>query len=393
MSPMSLQPGPETAALLAAGLPTPFVVVDLDVVGDRYRSLAAALPGVAVHYAVKANPDPAVLARLVSEGSSFDVASWGEVEQCLDAGAAPSSISFGNTVKRRDVVARAHEAGIRQFAFDSRAELEKLAAVAPGSVAVCRIRCDGAGAAWPLSNKFGCAADEAVELLRAAAASGLELGLSFHVGSQQCDPGAWGPALADVAMVVEKLGTDGLDLSVLNLGGGFGASYVDSEAPDADTYGRSIRRELERWLGGAVPPMLVAEPGRYLVADAGVIQSEVLLVSRRGEGAGRWVYLDVGVFTGLFEAVGEAIRHRVRTPHDGGPSEPAVLAGPTCDSVDVLAEEHRVDLPLALAEGDRVELLGAGAYTTTYSTVGFNGFAPLASHTVGSPTSPSSSAA
>jgi ornithine decarboxylase len=125
----------------------------------------------------------------------------------------------------------------------------------------------------------------------------------------------------------------------------------------------------------------MVEPGRYLVADAGVLRSEVVLVSRRStEDQERWVYLDVGKFHGLAETMDEAIRYRLRTAHDGGATGPVAIAGPTCDSADVLYEKSAYELPLALAEGDMVDLLAAGAYTTTYSSTGFNGFPPLAEH-------------
>ena len=125
------------------------------------------------------------------------------------------------------------------------------------------------------------------------------------------------------------------------------------------------------------------EPGRYLVADAGVLRTEVVLVSRRSDlDHPRWVYLDCGRFGGLAETMDEAIRYRLRTPHDGTATGPVALAGPTCDSADVLYEKNDYQLPLALAEGDLVDILSAGAYTTTYSSVGFNGFAPLADYCV-----------
>jgi ornithine decarboxylase len=146
--------------------------------------------------------------------------------------------------------------------------------------------------------------------------------------------------------------------------------------PTIETFGAEIRAAVARHLGPN-PPALVLEPGRYLVGDAGVLQSEVLLVSRRDPADDlRWIYLDVGVFTGLVEAMGEAIRYPIRTPRHGVVG-PAVLAGPTCDSLDVLYEEVHYQLPQDLAEGDLIELGSTGAYTSTCSSVGFNGFPPL----------------
>ena len=367
---------PRIEEVLAAGEPTPFVVLDLDVVATRYRELLAALGGTPLFYAVKANPHPDLVALLVELGCSFDVASWGEVELCREAGASADRMSFGNTIKRRSDIAAAFELGIRHFAIDAPAELDKVLAVAPGSTVVARLLFEGIGAAWPLSRKFGCETDQVVDLLVRAAAGGLGTGLSFHVGSQQLRPEAWDEALAEVAKVIGRLADRGVEIDVVNLGGGFPSPY-DSPIPGVVDYGVAIRTAIDRHLA-PTNARIIAEPGRALVGDAGVIQSEVLLVARKSPADDvRWVYLDVGVFTGLIESMGEAIRYPIRTPRDGGPTGPCVLAGPTCDSIDILYEEHPPQLPLDLAEGDLVELASTGAYTAACSSIGFNGFPPL----------------
>lgn len=362
--------------------PTPFLVMDLDVVADRYRTLRAALPGVDIYYAVKANPLPEVLELLAGLGSCFDVASWGEVEACFAAGVSGDRISFGNTIKRRRVIGASYAAGVRNFAFDSDAELDKIIDQAPGSIATCRILCDGAGSAWPLSEKFGVSPEVATPMMVRAAAAGLEVGISFHVGSQQHDVMAWDRALEEVGATVKHLSDHGIDLAVLNLGGGFGSVYVDDMTPTAAEYGAAILAAVDQRMAPVTDAPMIVEPGRYLVGDAGVIQSEVMLVASKDPNVDeRWVFLDVGVFTGLFEVLGEAIRYPIRTPRSG-PDGPVIIAGPTCDSVDVLYQHCGYRLPRDLAEGDRVELLTTGAYTVTYSTVGFNGFAPLATYVI-----------
>jgi len=364
------------AFLEANNLETPFVVVDLDIVVDRYRQLAEALPMAEIFYAIKANPAPAILELLVSLGSSFDVASPAEVDMCLAAGADPSRISYGNTVKKRRDITYAYERGVRLFAFDCDAELDKLIELAPNATLFCRVATDGTGADWPLSRKFGCSPERATALLVRAAEKGHQVGLSFHVGSQQRDPVAWEAALASVGHVFEQLRDQGISPALVNLGGGFPGHYSNA-VPAMREYGRVINAALARYVGDDVPRVL-AEPGRYLVADAGVLQTEVVLVSRRSlDDDLRWVYLDCGVYTGLTEALGESIRFRIRTPHDGGPTGRVCLAGPTCDSADILYEHADYQLPLALEAGDRIEVLSTGAYTTTYSTVGFNGFPAL----------------
>jgi ornithine decarboxylase len=266
---------------------------------------------------------------------------------------------------------------VRLFAFDSLAELEKLAAAAPGARVFCRILMDGAGADWPLSDKFGCDGVMAAELLSRAAALGLEAaGVSFHVGSQQRQTGQWDIALARVAAVFAALRRSGITPGMINLGGGFPARYRSGHPPLA-AYAEEIAAAVARHFGDP-PPRLIIEPGRAMVGDAGVIRSEVVLISRKShDAARRWVYLDVGMFGGLPETMGEAIKYRIRTARDGGPDGPVVIAGPTCDEVDVLYEDADYRLPLDLEIGDKVEILSAGAYTASYASIGFNGFPPL----------------
>lgn len=356
---------------------SPVLLLDLDVVRRRYVDLVQALPGIEVFYAVKANPLPDLLRLLVELGSSFDVASMGEIEQCLAAGCAPESLSFGNTVKKASAIAAACSAGVRRFAFDCASELDKLIAAAPGSTAFCRVLCDGFGAAWPLSRKFGCTPPLARELLVRAARAGLRPGVSFHVGSQQFDPTAWDRALAVVADLRAELRAEGFELELVNLGGGLPGSYIEP-TQTIETYGAAIVAAVDRRLGPVPPAEIIIEPGRHLVADAGALRCEVVTVSRKSPSdVHRWVYLDVGMFSGLAEVMGQAIRYPVLCGRPTTPTGPVVIAGPTCDSADILYETVDYQLPLDLAPGDRLFLCSTGAYSATYSTVGFNGFPPL----------------
>lgn len=358
---------------------TPFLVVDCDVVVDRYAVLRAAIPSAQIFYAVKANPAPELLDALVALGSSFDVASPGEIDLAIAAGADPARLSYGNTIKKRSDIARAHELGVGMFAFDAADELAKLTAEAPGSTVFCRVLCDGAGSDWPLSRKFGCDVDQAVELCLRALDAGHEIGVCFHVGSQQRQPDAYRIAIELVAeQIAAPLAAAGGRLGYLNVGGGFPGTYLTT-GPATAVYGAVIEQSVERSFG-ADAPKLIAEPGRFLAADAGVLETEVVLVSRKSiHDEHRWVFLDVGLFGGLAECLGEAIKYPIVTV-DGvtdGPDGPVVLAGPTCDSADVLYEEFRYRLPMSLEAGDRLRLLATGAYTTTYAAVAFNGFPPL----------------
>jgi ornithine decarboxylase len=369
---------PKIARFLAQHKPaTPCLVLDVDRVEENFRALRNALPLAQIYYAVKANPAPQVLERLVGLSSHFDAASIEEVTACLDAGARPEAISFGNTIKKVSAIRRAHELGIDTFAFDSREELEKLAAHAPGAKVYCRILVENEGADWPLSRKFGTTIESARELMTDAAALGLDpYGLSFHVGSQQTTTRAYEVAIGKVAMLFTDLTEAGVSLRMINLGGGFPTRYRD-EVPAIDQFGNAIMQAMTEHFGNALPEMLI-EPGRFIVGDAGLVSAEVVLVSRRDRNDPvRWVYLDIGRFGGLAETEGESIKYRIITSHDGTRMGPVAIAGPTCDGADILYEKSNYRLPLALKSGDRVELLSTGAYVTTYASTRFNGFAPL----------------
>src|SRR3989441_10380833 len=200
----------------------PCLVVDLEVVRDNYQSFAKALPDSRVFYAVKANPAPEVLQLLASMGSCFDTATVAEIEMALAAGATPDRISYGNTIKKERDIARAYALGVRLFAVDCVAEVEKVARAAPGARVLCRILSDCSGAEWPLSRKFGCEPSMAADVLEHAHRLGLEAqGISFHVGSQQRNPPAWDRALAAAAAGFRECGGRGPAPSVINLGGGF----------------------------------------------------------------------------------------------------------------------------------------------------------------------------
>ncbi len=361
---------------------TPCLVLDVDRVAENYGRLQAALPAARIYYAVKANPAAPILDRLVGLGSSFDAASFEEVAMCLDAGADPDRISYGNTIKKETAIAAAYARGVRMFAFDSEAELRKLSRAAPGARVYCRILVGNLGAEWPLSKKFGCEVEEARRLMLLAEGLGLDAyGLSFHVGSQQTNTDAYRAAIARAAMLFTDLAQAGVKVRMVNLGGGYPVRYR-AEVPEIDAIGDAIMAAMAEHFGNALPEVVI-EPGRYLVGDAGVVSAEVVLVSRKAQDDPvRWVYLDIGRFGGLAETEGEAIKYAFRTPHDGTTTGPVTIAGPTCDSTDTLYETSNYRLPMALDEGDRVEILSTGAYVTTYASQRFNGFAPLAEHYV-----------
>jgi ornithine decarboxylase len=359
-------------------LETPYLVINLDRVSEKFKLLNQALPTASIYYAVKANPEPEILKRLVKLGSSFDAASIFEIEQCLAAGASPENISFGNTIKKNKDIIRAYQLGVRLFSFDSSGELEKLAVHAPGSKVYCRLLIETQGALWPLARKFGCVPDMAFDLMMHSQQLGLTpYGLSFHVGSQQMDPTQWEHPIRIAKELFYRLAENGIELQMLNLGGGFPAHY-QSFILNESIYGAEIMAALHRHFGDQ-HPILMVEPGRSLVAEAGVIQAEVVLISKKVYTQDvRWVYLDIGKFNGLSETTDEPIRYKIRTPYDDdAPTAPVILAGPTCDSADILYEKTKYELPLDLSVGDRIEIHSTGAYTHSYSSICFNGFPPL----------------
>ena len=372
---------PETFARIkayASTRETPFLVVDVATVGRQYDELIDAFPYANIYYAVKANPAPEVIGLLRDRGSSFDIASIYELDRVMSMGVGPERISYGNTIKKSRDIRYFFDKGVRMFATDSEADLRNIAKAAPGSRVYVRVLTEGTQTAdWPLSRKFGCQTDMAMDLMIMARDLGLEpYGVSFHVGSQQRDIGAWDSAIAKVKVIFERLREeDGIELKMINLGGGFPANYL-TRTNDLATYAAEITRFLKEDFGNELPEIIL-EPGRSLVSNAGVLVSEVVLISRKSRtGLNRWVYLDVGKFSGLIETLGESIKYPVYTDKHGE-LEDVVLAGPTCDSADIMYEDHKYPLPLNLAIGDRLYWFSTGAYTTSYSAIEFNGFPPL----------------
>jgi ornithine decarboxylase len=296
----------------------------------------------------------------------------------LSLGISPDRICFGNTIKKSKDVRYFYEKGVRMYATDSEADIRSIAKAAPGSKIYTRILTEGTFTAdWPLSKKFGCQADMAMDLIIMAKNLGLvPCGVSFHVGSQQRDIGAWDAAIGKVKVIFERLmDEDGIDLKMINLGGGFPANYL-TKTNELELYAQEITRFLTESFGENMPEIIL-EPGRSLVGNAGVLVSEVVLISRKSRTAlNRWVYTDVGKFTGLIETMDEAIKYPIYSGKTGELEE-AILAGPTCDSMDILYEDYKYPLPLNLAISDRLYWLSTGAYTSTYSSVEFNGFPPL----------------
>ena len=359
---------------------TPFLVVLLSVIKNKYKELKKNFPYAKIYYAVKANPAEEIITLLNDLGSNFDVASVYELRKLQKLNVPAEKISCGNTIKKPEAIKEFYDAGVKLFATDSEMDLRNIALIAPGAKVFVRILAEGVLTAdWPLSRKFGCQPDMALDLLVLAQKLGLEAyGVSFHVGSQQRDIAAWDAAIAKVRYLFDGLQEEGITLKSINMGGGFPANYVE-RTNTQELYASEITRFLQEDFGDEMPEIIL-EPGRSLVADAGVIVSEVVLISRKSRTAmERWIYTDIGKFNGLMETLNESIKYPIHTEKNGI-EEGAIIAGPTCDSVDTIYEDYLYDLPLNLSANDLLYWLSCGAYTASYSSVEFNGFPPLKSY-------------
>ena len=352
---------------------TPYLSLDLARAAGRYRELAAALPGVAVHYAVKANPDPRLLGRLHAAGCRFEAASWAEVRAVVRAGADARTVLYTNPVKPAGDIARAWRTGVWRFAADSGTELHKIAENAPGAAVLLRLALSSDGEAGGTvgdQGKFGVSPGQVPALARLAASLGLTpYGLAFHVGSQMMEPSAWAGPIRHCARIMTALAADGIRLEMLDLGGGFPVRY-DADPPPLAEYAAVIS-------GAAAllpyPVQLACEPGRAIAAPAGTMVASVIGAAWRHDTVR--VSLDTGAFHGLIEALesGRELRFPVTIPAAGGRMlVPCTLTGPSCDSQDTILDQVRLPEPRA---GDQVLIGNAGAYTTCYSGRStFNGY-------------------
>ena len=366
----------------AEGRETPFLVVDLNRIKSKYNEMVGVFPEAKIHYAMKASPAVEVINLLADLGSNFDCASIYELDRVLNCAVEANRISYGNTIKKAQHVKYAYEKGVRLYATDSEADLKNIATYAPGSNVFVRILVEGSDTAeWPLSRKFGCDPVMATDLLIQARDLGLvPYGVSFHVGSQQKSVAVWNDALLVVKDIFDQLlNEQNIKLQMINLGGGFPARYLSDVNPIKE-YAEAVKQYLVDSYGVDDMPEIILEPGRSLAASSGVLVSEVVLISRKShDDTTRWVYTDVGLFQGLIETLGEAIKYPVYTPkmETSTNAGRVVLAGPTCDSADIMYEETDYQLPEELEIGDQIFWLTTGAYTNSYSSIEFNGFPPL----------------
>ena len=345
---------------------TPYLLLDLEQVERNLKTIAQAFAPLSptIFYPVKTNGEQPVLELLRNHGHGFDVASQNEVRRILSLGVAPQRMIFSAPVKVPAHIDEAHRRGLDLFVIDSEAEVRKLARLAPGSRVIVRLEVSQRGSQLPLGGKFGVPASEAVELLKLARDRGLRPhGLAFHVGSQCTRMDTWAEAIDVCRWAWSGAAEAGIELSLLNLGGGIPGRYT-TDVPTTEEIGAFVAQRVFGRFGPGVEYAL--EPGRSLVADAGTMVTSVIgKAVRNGK---PWVYVDLSIYAGLLE-VRDGWSYPLETEKDHHPKQPTMLAGPTCDSTDVLAVD--ADLP-DLEIGDLIYIRMAGAYTTAWRQ--FNGF-------------------
>jgi ornithine decarboxylase len=342
----------------------PFLIVDTAIVRAKARRFRAAMPKVRPHYAVKANPDRRVLKTLAQEGCGFEIASVAELDLLLSLGVPAAEVFYSNPIKSRESIAYAASKGVEWFVIDSVDEMRRVYETSPSARQYLRLATPNIGSDWPLSGKFGAGAGDAREIVAAAAKLGADLaGVTFHVGSQCRNPANWRVALEKARALFDLMLKAGLKPRLLNIGGGFPVRHV-KPIPSIEVIGDVVNEGLKAFPDDV---QVIAEPGRYLVSDAGYFVCRVLgTATRAGK---RWMHWDAGLFGGVIEA-SEGLKYRIRTDRSG-PDVSWTVGGPTCDSVDIVMRDE--PLPSDLQEGDFVYIRNAGAYTTAYASQ-FNGF-------------------
>jgi ornithine decarboxylase len=335
---------------------SPLLVLDCDAMRQKYRELRAALPSVGLYYAIKSLPHPDALATLAAEGTSFDVATSGELDLLRGIGADPAATIHTHPIKRDRDIRDALDFGCNVFVVDNIDELAKFEAFGAQARLLLRVSFRGKGVVSDLSRKFGCEPGAVPWLLTEAACLGVPvIGLSFHVGSQSPDPEAHVAAIDACRPFFESDTLAGTaHLGMLDIGGGFPADY-DGSGVDLAAFCRPINAALARYPSHVE---VIAEPGRVLSAPAMYSISTVIGRARRGELT--WYYLDDGVYGGFSGQIYDHAQYPLTVFSDETALQRSVLAGPTCDSIDVIAED--VLLPV-LQIGDLVLGRQMGAYT------------------------------
>ena len=351
-------------AALKEGYTKPFLLVDSNLIRNKARRFKATMPLVHPHYAVKANPDPRVLRTMIEEGVGFEIASISELDLLLSLGVPAAEVYYSNPMKARAYLEYAASKGVEWYVLDSIEELRKIVSVKPDAKMYLRIDTPNIGSDWPLAGKFGTHATEIQPIINEAAKLKADLaGVTFHVGSQCRNPQNWRVGIERAKKVFADMRRVGLTPRLLNIGGGYPVRHV-KPIPSIEVIGEVVNAAI-----ADLPKdiRIMAEPGRYLVSDTAYFVCRVVgTATRNGK---RWMYWDAGMFGGVIE-VTEGLRYEILSDRTGH-NIPWSIAGPTCDSVDILMHDEM--LPADIQEGDFIYLPNAGAYTTAYAS-NFNGF-------------------
>ncbi|WP_346355172.1 type III PLP-dependent enzyme [Azotosporobacter soli] len=345
---------------------TPVLVLSLAQIEANYRFLKERLPRVNLYYAMKSNPDERIIRTLERLGGCFDVASDGEIMALAQMGVAPERIVYANPVKTKQGLAAARRTGVNRFTFDSESEIDKMAKEAPGGSVLLRVRVVNPDALVDLNLKFGARPDEAIDLLTKAKAAGLDVaGLCFHVGSQSTTPDAYLTALKACREIFDQAAALGMPLRTLDIGGGFPIPTLEHEV-DVDGIAATLRAALDELFPDTE---LWAEPGRFICGTAqNLITSVIGCQIRNGQ---EWYFLDDGLYGSFSGVIFDHWDFELVTFKDDAELYPATIAGPSCDSLDVLFKDRM--LP-KLAMDDLIYVPNCGAYTSASATT-FNGFA------------------
>ena len=349
---------------LKKGYSRPFLLVDSNIIRNKIRRFKAAMPRVHPHYAAKANPDPRVLRTLIEEGAGFEIASIAELDLLLSLGVPAAEIYYSNPMKSRAYLEYAATKGVEWYVLDSIEELHKIVSIKSDAKLYLRIDTPNIGSDWPLAGKFGTHLADIKEIIDEAAHIGADLaGVTFHVGSQCRNPQNWRVGIERAKNVFADMRQAGLRPRLLNIGGGYPVRHV-KPIPSIEVIAEVINAAIADLPADI---RVMAEPGRYLVSDSACFVCRVVgTATRNGK---RWMYWDAGIFGGIIE-VSEGLRYEILTNRQGN-RIPWSIAGPTCDSVDVLMHDEL--LPDDIQEGDFIFIPNAGAYTTAYAS-NFNGF-------------------
>jgi len=351
--------------IASSDYPTPYLLLDAAVIREKAGIIGKGLRNARTFYAVKAHPAREVVELIASLGLNFEIASEGELRLLREVGIGPERIISSNPVKSPSFLREAKEFGLQYFAFDSAEEIEKIATLCPDAGIYLRVSVPNEGSEWPLSRKFGVEPDEALSLILMAVDRGLSVvGTTFHVGSQCNNIYNWQTALDKVASIWEASDKKGIKMKILNIGGGYPIRYRRDVAEIEEIERLIDAKVIERF-----PPdvEIHVEPGRALVGDAGVFVTSVIGKAVRGKE--NWLYIDAGVFNGLMEVLG-GIRYSC-VVGSRAPEKRWKLAGPSCDSLDVIDQDIVLPEPMI---GDHLLIASAGAYTISYASE-FNGFA------------------